>query len=54
LAVEPLGEPIGAERETSCVGQSFDQVFEAEYRPLRGYLYRRLGSSEADEVIGRS
>jgi RNA polymerase sigma factor (sigma-70 family) len=36
------------------VGRSFDQVFEAEYRPLRGYLYRRLGSSEADELAAET
>lgn len=36
------------------VGRSFDRVFEVEYRPLRGYLYRRLGSSDADELAAET
>jgi RNA polymerase sigma-70 factor (ECF subfamily) len=33
---------------------SFDRVFEGEYARLRGYLYRRLGSSAADEVAAET
>ena len=33
---------------------SFDQVFKGEYAPLRGYVYRRLGSSAADEVAAET
>ena len=47
-------EPLRLLRETRSVGRSFDQVFEAEYRPLRGYLYRRLGSSDADELAAET
>jgi RNA polymerase sigma-70 factor (ECF subfamily) len=36
------------------VERSFDRVFEREYAPLRGYLYRRLGSSAADEVAAET
>jgi RNA polymerase sigma-70 factor, ECF subfamily len=36
------------------VEYSFDRVFEAEYRPLRGYLYRRLGSGEADDLAAET
>jgi RNA polymerase sigma-70 factor (ECF subfamily) len=33
---------------------SFDQVFESEYAPLRRYLYRRLGSSAADDLAAET
>lgn len=36
------------------VGHSFERVFEGEYAPLRGYVYRRLGSSAADEVAAET
>jgi RNA polymerase sigma-70 factor (ECF subfamily) len=36
------------------VAHSFDQAFEGEYAPLRGYLYRRLGSSAADELAAET
>ena len=34
--------------------RSFERVFESEYAPLRGFLYRRLGSSVADEVAAET
>jgi RNA polymerase sigma factor (sigma-70 family) len=36
------------------VQRPFDQVFEREYALLRGYVYRRLGSSVADEVAAET
>lgn len=36
------------------VRSSFDQVFGAEYAPLRGYLYRRLGSAAADDLAAET
>lgn len=36
------------------MGISFDEVFESEYAPLRRYLYRRLGSSEADDLAAET
>ncbi len=36
------------------MGRSFDQVFKDEYAPLRGYLYRRLGGTVADEVAAET
>ena len=36
------------------MGYAFDQVFEAEYGPLRGYLYRRLRSSAADDLAAET
>jgi RNA polymerase sigma factor (sigma-70 family) len=36
------------------VEHSFDVVFKREYAPLRGYVYRRLGSSAADEVAAET
>lgn len=36
------------------VERSFDRVFKGEYAPLRGYLWRRLGSSAADEVAAET
>jgi RNA polymerase sigma-70 factor (ECF subfamily) len=36
----------------TCVRVSFDEVFEAEVEPVHAYLYRRLGSSIADDLTG--
>jgi RNA polymerase sigma-70 factor (ECF subfamily) len=36
------------------VGNSFEQVFQAEFAPLRGYLYKRLGSSLAEELAAET
>ncbi len=36
------------------VGLSFDQVFEDEYRPLHRYLYRRIGSADADDLAAET
>jgi RNA polymerase sigma-70 factor (ECF subfamily) len=47
-------EPFDPDRETKGVQVSFDRVFEGEYARLRGYLYRRLGSSAADEVAAET
>lgn len=41
-------------RETEGVEASFDQVFAAEYEPLRGYLYRRLRNSVADDLAAET
>lgn len=54
MALQKSREPCAQLRETKSVGHSFDQVFQAEYRPLRSYLYRRLGSSEADELAAET
>lgn len=36
------------------MSHAFDQVFEAEYGPLRAYLYRRLRSSAADDLAAET
>ena len=36
------------------MGLSFAEVFEAEYGPLRGYLYRRVGNSAADDLVAET
>lgn len=36
------------------MGPSFDEVFEVEAVPLRGYLYRRLGSADAEDIAGET
>jgi RNA polymerase sigma factor (sigma-70 family) len=36
------------------VGDSFDEVFSAEYAPLRAYLYKRLGNSLADDLAAET
>lgn len=33
---------------------SFDEAFETEYEPLRRYLYRRLGSTVADDLAAET
>lgn len=52
--VQKIREPSEGLRETSCMGHSFDEVFEAEFAPLRGYLYRRLGSSIAEDLAAEA
>lgn len=37
-------------RETRCVEDKFEEVFEAELDSLHGYLARRLGSAAADDL----
>jgi RNA polymerase sigma-70 factor (ECF subfamily) len=36
------------------VGYSFDQVFRAEYVPLRAYLYKRVGNPLADDLAAET
>jgi RNA polymerase sigma-70 factor (ECF subfamily) len=36
------------------VGHSFNDVFAAEYRPLHGYIARRLGVSAADDLTAET
>jgi len=36
------------------VGLSFDDVFDAEFEPLHGYIARRLGLSAADDVTAET
>jgi RNA polymerase sigma factor (sigma-70 family) len=36
------------------VGYSFEEVFRAEYEPLRGYLYKRLGNPQAEELAAET
>lgn len=36
------------------MGYSFEQVFQAEYGPLRAYLYKRLGSSLAEDLAAET
>lgn len=36
------------------MGYSFEQVFQAEYAPLRAYLYKRLGSSLAEDLAAET
>ena len=55
MTLEPaIREPVGWERETSCVGCSFDEVFAAEFEPLHAYISRRLGVSAADDLTGET
>jgi RNA polymerase sigma factor (sigma-70 family) len=42
------------ERETKCVGYSFDEVFAAEFEPLHGYISRRLGGSASDDLTAET
>jgi RNA polymerase sigma factor (sigma-70 family) len=42
-------EPSGRERETGPV-ESFEDVFAREFRPLYGYLRRRVNASQAEEL----
>ncbi len=41
-------------RESRYVRPSFDCVFRAEVVPLRGYLYRRLGNADADDLAAET
>lgn len=55
MAPEPtVREPVRSERETRCVGWSFDEVFAAEFEPLHAYISRRLGVSIADDLTGET
>ena len=36
------------------MGYSFEQVFQAEYVPLRAYLYKRVGSSLAEDLAAET
>ena len=36
------------------MGYSFEQVFQAEYAPLRAYLYKRIGSALADDLAAET
>jgi RNA polymerase sigma-70 factor, ECF subfamily len=36
------------------VGYSFEQVFRAEYMPLRAYLYKRLGNPLAEDLAAET
>lgn len=49
-----MWEPVGPERETRCVGCSFDEVFAAEFGPLHGYISRRIGVSAADDLTAET
>jgi RNA polymerase sigma factor (sigma-70 family) len=49
-----ISEPVGWERETRCVGRSFDDVFAAEFEPLHAYISRRLGVAAADDLTGET
>jgi RNA polymerase sigma-70 factor (ECF subfamily) len=50
----PAENSFDASGKLSVVGASFDQVFEAEYALLRGYLYRRLRNSLADDLAAET
>jgi RNA polymerase sigma factor (sigma-70 family) len=59
LARLAVGRSTIGNRDRHCgklevVERSFEQVFKVEYRPLRGYVYRRLGSSAADEIAAET
>lgn len=54
MALQKSREPLGRLRETRGMGLSFDQVFEAEFAPLHSYLYRRLGSSIAEDLTAET
>ncbi|HEY3550638.1 MAG TPA: RNA polymerase sigma factor [Gaiellaceae bacterium] len=45
-----MPELFCALRETRCVEDKFEEVFEAELDSLHGYLARRLGSAAADDL----
>jgi RNA polymerase sigma factor (sigma-70 family) len=47
-------EPNRPLRESRGMGCSFDEVFRAEYAPLHRYLYRRLGTSLADDLAAET
>lgn len=47
-------EPARPTRESSYVGPLFDDVFRAELAPLRGYLYRRVGSPAAEDLAAET
>lgn len=49
-----VGNRSGGCGKLEVVASSFDRVFEVEYEPLRSYLYRRLGSSAADELAAET
>ena len=36
------------------MGLSFDQVFDAEFESLHGYIARRLGASAADDLAAET
>lgn len=42
------------ERDGRRAESSFDEFFSAEFGPLHGYLYRRLGSSTAEEIAAEA